>query len=90
MGTLRSGTKTIGTWFGVKKDSGLYDNVGYMSSGRDERKAREKNRRDKRKKIDAPVMREALGAEERRRIAADRARGGRLATILSDSERLGG
>jgi hypothetical protein len=88
--SFKRGSRTIGTWFGVPKHNSFYSKTGITTDKVDRRQKRSK-RRDKRRQLDLPEDTEALGKAGRRSLDAQRARGGRLSTILSDnSERLGG
>jgi hypothetical protein len=82
--TLKKGTRVMAGLFGQE------DSVP-AHSGLKERRARAE-RRARRQSVDFQPDEEALGAARRRTTERQRARGGRLATMLSDSgsDRLGG
>jgi hypothetical protein len=87
---MKAGTQTIGTWFGVDKKK-MGSTFSWAQTNDQKLRAQELKRKAKRSRIDLPEDPTRLGNAGRRVIDASRARGGRLSTILSDTDnRLGG
>jgi hypothetical protein len=78
-------------WFGMDRQAAKIGAATGIPGSRSYLDTLDKRATSKRRKsVEFATPDEALGAESRKSIERQRARGGRLSTILSDSDRLGG